>query len=230
MSQDAEALADSITAELVGLADAEYARGVLGARSPGKEPLGVAIPQLRAAVRTQWRRVRHLDAEALLAAADALWHGSSHEQELAGCMLLRLSGTLVGVRQLQRWAALLDNWLSVDELAGCLGEAIETHPELLQECGFLALDTSPWMRRLYLAGVIRPVSRGMSAAAVPHLAPLFEDNRHPVRKASVWLLRAVLKARPAAASEFAAVQREGTPRSLTRMIEAALSKTPAAAG
>ncbi|MFD9514445.1 DNA alkylation repair protein [Streptomyces mirabilis] len=222
MSREAEALADSITAELVGLANAEYARGVLGARSPGKEPLGVAIPRLRAAVRTQWRRVRHLDGGELLTAADVLWRGSSHEQELAGCMLLRLSGTLVGIRQLRGWAPLLDNWLSVDELAGCLGEAIETRPELLQECGFLALDTSPWARRLYLAGVIRPVSRGLSAAAVPHLAMLFEDNRHPVRKASVWLLRATLKARPAAASEFAAVQRPGTPASLARMVEAAL--------
>lgn len=229
MSREAEALADSITAELVGLADAEYARGVLGARSPGKEPLGVAIPLLRAAVRTQWRRVRHLDGEALLAAADALWHGSNHEQELAGCMLLRLSGTLVGVRQLIRWAPLLDNWLSVDELAGCLGEAIEADPELLQECGFLALDSSPWTRRLYLAGVIRPVSRGLSPVAVPHLAPLFEDNRHPVRKASVWLVRAVLKARPAAASEFAAVQRPDTPKSLARIVEAALA-TDVAAG
>lgn len=230
MSREAEALADSIAAELVGLADADYARGVLGARSPGKEPLGVAIPLLRATVRTQWRRVRHLDGEALLAAADALWYGSSHEQELAGCMLLRLSGTLVGVRELHRWAPLLDNWLSVDELAGCLGAAIEAYPELLQECGFLALDTSPWTRRLYLAGMIRPVSRGLSAAAVPHLAPLFEDNRHPVHKASVWLLRAVLKARPAAASEFAAVQRPGTPKGLARTIEAALSATAAAAG
>ena len=57
---------------------------------------------------------------------------------------------------IRRWAGWLDNWLSVDELGGCLGEALVDDPALLAEVQFLAGSASPWQRRLYVVGLIRP--------------------------------------------------------------------------
>jgi NADPH:quinone reductase-like Zn-dependent oxidoreductase len=45
-----------------------------------------------------------------------VWHGRDHEDELAACMLLRLAELAIPTEMIRRWAPLLDNWLSVDEL------------------------------------------------------------------------------------------------------------------
>lgn len=211
-------LAGAITSALIRCADPDYARGAVNSRSPGKQVLGVPIPVLRAEVRTALRTAKHLDADGVLAAADILWRGRYHEEELAACKMLRLRGVRVRQEHVAAWAPLLDNWLDVDELAGCLGEALAERSDLLEEVGFLAQDSSQWARRLYLAALIKPIGEGMSPAAVPGLPPLLDDSRIPVRKAAVWLLEATTKRRPGAAAEYRTLLTPQTATALSRVV------------
>jgi len=218
---DAVELARDITTALQALADPEYVPGTVAARSPGKPVLGVRIPLLRSAVRTALRQAQHrgMTADGRREAAEALWHGRFHEEELAACMLLRLSGTGLTAGMVRRWAGWLDNWLSVDELGGCLGEALVAEPGLLGEVEFLARSASEWERRLYVVGLIRPVRDGLDPADAGRLVEVMQDPAMPVRKASRWLITAVVKARPSAAGEFLAVWPASAPRPLTRLLQ-----------
>jgi 3-methyladenine DNA glycosylase AlkD len=219
----AAGLARDVTGRLRDLADPGYVAGTVAARSPGKPVLGIRIPLLRGAVRDALRLARRSDggftADAVPAAAEALWRGQFHEEELAACMLLRLSGVRVTAGNIRRWAGWLDNWLSVDELGGCLGEALVDDPALLAEVESLAGSASPWQRRLYVVGLIRPVREGLDPAAAGRLVQVMQDDAKPVRKASVWLISNVVKARPSAAAQFLAVWPSSAPRPLTRLLE-----------
>ena len=218
---DAVELAGDITAGLQAAADPEYVAGTVAARSPGKPVLGVRIPLLRGAVRTALRQPQHrgVTVDGVREAAEALWHGQFHEEELAACMLLRLSGTGLTAGMVRRWAGWLDNWLSVDELGGRLGEALVAEPGLLGEVEFLARSASAWERRLYVVGLIRPVRDGLDPADAERLVEVMQDAAVPVRKASRWLITAVVKGRPSAAGEFLAVWPATAPRPLTRLLE-----------
>ncbi len=67
--------------------------------------LGIRIPLLRSAVREALRLARRDDGltpDVVREAAEALWHGQFHEEELAACMLLRLSGARVTAGMIRR--------------------------------------------------------------------------------------------------------------------------------
>jgi 3-methyladenine DNA glycosylase AlkD len=211
-----------VKVRLRDLGDPLYVAGTVAARSPGKPVLGIRIPLLRGAVRDALRLARRdsrVTPDAVREAGEALWHGQFHEEELAACMLLRLSGVRVTAGMIRRWAGWLDNWLSVDELGGCLGEALVDDPALLNEVEFLAGSTSPWERRLYVVGLIRPVRDGLDPAAAGRLVQVMQDDAKPVRKASMWLISNVVKARPSAAAQFLAVWPSSAPKPLTRLLE-----------
>lgn len=216
---EASDLAASISSALCGLADSRYAEGVVASRSPGKAALGVNIPSLLGVVRQEIRKMPHLPESTVLEAADLLWHGAYHEQELAACKMLRLTRTSVRAEWLHRWATLLDNWLDVDELGACVGEALLHDPLMLGDLTFLADSTSPWQRRLYLVSLIKPIGAGLSPAEAEGLPDLLNDSRKPVRRASVWLLSSVIKTRPAVAADFAALAGAELPRQLARILE-----------
>ncbi|MGW6836299.1 DNA alkylation repair protein [Streptomyces sp. NPDC054949] len=220
MTHDPEAFVTSVRQALRELGDPSYVAGTVAARSPGKPVLGIRIPLLRGAVRAGLKAHEGDDCS-VREAADALWHGAFHEEELAACMLLRLGRVQVEAVTVRRWADALDNWLSVDELAGCVGESVAALPGRLAELDFLAVSPSPWQRRLYLASLIRPVREGLDPSRVPRLPELLCDRRKPVHMAAAWLVRSVLKSRPAAAEQFAAAWTADVPRSLTRLLEQA---------
>ncbi|MEV6927092.1 DNA alkylation repair protein [Dactylosporangium sp. NPDC051485] len=218
----AVALAAAVRAGLRGHADAGYVAGTVAARSPGKPVLGVRIPLLRGAVRTGLRAVtpRRGRADAVLVrqAATLLWHGETHEEELAACMLLRLAEVAPTGQMLAGWAPLLDNWLSVDELGGVLGAAIHTGVLMVGEVVWLAGSVSVWQRRLFLVALITPIRFGLDPAGVPNLAAVLHDSAKPVRKAAAWLISATVKARPDAAAQFRALLPHGEPLPLVRLL------------
>lgn len=216
---DAQQVADDLRLAVRALEDSSYVAGTVAARRPGKPVLGIRIPVLRGAVRQIL--TRHKPSPSVVqAAADALWHGAFHEEELAACMLLRLTHTHPPPDLVRRWAEALDNWLSVDELAGCVGEMLAASPGRLADLVFLAQQPSAWQRRLYVASLITPIRCGLDPRQVPYLAEVICDGRKPVRAAATWLLRSTLKARPGAAAEFAAIWSPEMPKSLTRLITA----------
>ncbi len=109
----------------------------------------------------------------------------------------------------------------MDELGGCLGEALVADPAMLDEVEFLARSASSWGRRLYVVALIRPVRAGLDPAAAGRLVEVMQDDAKMVRKASVWLISNVVKARPAAAAQFLAVWPASAPKPLTRLLERA---------
>lgn len=225
-SDPAGALVEAVRVGLREHADPQYVAGTVAARSPGKPVLGVRIPLLRGAVRAALRQAaprRKVPDPALVrAAADRLWHADAHEDELAGCMLLRLAGVPPTVEVLQGWALLLDNWLSVDELGGVVGAAVHDGHLSVHDLRFLATAVSPWQRRLYLVALITPVRHGLDPVGVPLLGEVLPDAAVPVRKAAVWLIKEAVKARPDVAGRFRIVLGEPAPTPLLRLLEPAV--------
>jgi hypothetical protein len=218
MTVGAAALAAEVRSGLAAGADPEYVAGTVIARRPGKQVLGVRIPLLRDAVREPLRRHRP-GRPVVLGAADLLWFGAAHEEELAAAMMLRLAKARPTGDLVRRWAPLLDNWLSVDELGGGVGEALLADPALLDDLAFLAGSASPWQRRLYVVALIRPIRDGLDPVKAGRLVALLTDGEVPVRKAAAWLISTAIKARPDAAAQFAAVWPATAPAALTRLID-----------
>ncbi|WP_280345957.1 DNA alkylation repair protein [Nocardia neocaledoniensis] len=208
-------------------ADPTYVEGTVAARHPGKPVLGVRIPLLRgavkAALKTAGISARTPDPATVAAAAEALWHGQTHEAELAGSMMLRLSQTRMTAPVILRWATLLDNWLSVDELGGVVGMSLVDDAALLAQLHPLAVSPSIWQRRLYLVALIRPVKAGLSPTDVPELAALMDERDPVIRKASAWLINEAIKARSSeAAAQFRVLMPGPDPKPLVRILDAAL--------
>ncbi|MCC3317893.1 MULTISPECIES: DNA alkylation repair protein [Nocardia] len=224
-----ERISSLVTAVQRGLdahADPDYVAGTVAARHPGKPVLGVRIPLLRGAVEAALKadRVTGADRDVVLWAADALWHGRTHEEELAAAKMVRSTRLTLPAGMILRWAPLLDNWLSVDELGAVVGIGMAVDPGMLDELVVLAVSESPWQRRLYVVSLITPVKEGMSPADIPGLAPLLAESLPPVRKAAVWLIKEALKARGSeAAREFRTAVPGAEPKPLVRLLDAALT-------
>ena len=197
------ALAREVSEQLRVLADAGLVAGIVESRSPGKPVLGIRIPPLRDAVR----------------AAERLWFGESHEQELAAAMMLRLTAAAYDPDLVGRWAVNLDNWLSVDELGGWVAAAVaggEVDPQAITP---LAAADSPWQRRLYVVSLITVLRGDLDPAKVPELIALCHDRAKPVRMAVAWLIKDVLKWRPAAAGLFLDATDRPYPAPVLRLLE-----------
>jgi hypothetical protein len=225
VTDPAVGLAAAIRARAREQADPAYVAGTVEARRPGKPVLGVRIPLLRCAVHESARAAfppgTVADLGVTRRAADALWRGEAHEFELAACMLMRRAGVPPTAGLLQGWAPLLDNWLSVDELGGVVGLALQAGHLQIQDVLFLAAGQSPWQRRLFLVGLITPIRSGMDPAAVPALPEVLRDAAPPVRKAAAWLISNVIKARPGAVAQFRVVLPGRDPRPLVRLLDLA---------
>ncbi|MDP9850416.1 DNA alkylation repair protein [Streptosporangium lutulentum] len=236
MADTTDPAAQLATAIVVGVrehADPEYVAGTVEARRPGKAVLGVRIPLLRGAVRSALRQAvpprTAADPELIRAAAEILWHGEAHEDELAACMLLRLSDVPPTAELLASWAPLLDNWLSVDELGAVLGLAVQAGYLDVADLLFLAADGSPWQRRLYLVALITPIRFGLDPVLVPDLAAVLSDPAPPVRKAAIWLITNVIRVRPGAVVQLRAVLPGPDPKPLIRLLDKAMTVVPAGA-
>jgi 3-methyladenine DNA glycosylase AlkD len=224
---DPAVLAEAIRVGVREHADAEYVAGTVAARHPGKPVLGVRIPLLRGAVRAALRQAAPkgstTDETLIRGAADVLWHGDAHEDELAGCMLLRLADVAPTAELARRWASGLDNWLSVDELGGVIGAAVHAGQLRVEELGFAARAVSPWQRRLYLVALITPMRRGLDPVGVPMLADVLADAATPVRKAATWLITSVVKDRPDAADRLRLILPGPDPKPLVRLLRPAVA-------
>ena len=173
MPLDTTAEADRLSAGLRGLAPAPVdpspiirtARPFYGASLGGMEALARA-----------WHR-EHAGAAAaeVLALADALWARAVREEMVLAAMLLERRSAArdaVGLRRLDRWGALLDNWETTDNLGGrVVGPWVAADPEArLGTLERLAGRRNPWLRRLALVGCVYLGRRPDAAAWWPRVA------------------------------------------------------------
>ncbi|MEU7631815.1 DNA alkylation repair protein [Nocardia sp. NPDC049220] len=224
MADRISSLVTDVRRGLGGYADPAYVPGTETARKPSKPILGVRIPLLRGTVKAALKAAcaGTVNSTLVFGAADTLWHGEKHEEELAAAMMVRLAELTMPAATIRRWAKLLDNWLSVDELSGVVGTSLTTDPPLLGQLRGLADSPSPWQQRLYVVSLIRPIQLGLSPADVPGLVALLESNEQPVRNASLWLIREALKKRPEAAGQFRDLLPGPQPKPLIRILDRAL--------
>ena len=146
-----------------------------------------------------WHR-EHPDAgpREVLAVADALWARAVREEMVLAAMLVERRPAVreaFGTRRLDRWGGLLDNWETVDNLAGrVLGPWAAADPGVrLATLERLAARDNPWLRRLGLVGCVYVGRRPDAASWWPRVSGLIltlaGERRAAVPKAISWVLR-----------------------------------------
>ena len=122
----------------------------------------------------------------------------------------------MGLRRLDRWGALLDNWETTDNLGGrVVGPWVAADPAArLGTLERLAGRRNPWLRRLALVGCVYLGRRPDAAAWWPRVTgivlTLAGDREAAIPKAISWVLRAHTGRCP---GEVAAFLRPSTARS-----------------
>jgi 3-methyladenine DNA glycosylase AlkD len=137
--------------------------------------------------------------EEVLALADALWARAIREEMVLAAMLVErrpAAREACGLRLLDRWGALLDNWETTDNLGGrVVGPWAAADPAArLGTLERLASRRNPWLRRLGLVGCVYLGRRPDAAAWWPRVTgivlSLASDREAAIPKAISWVLRA----------------------------------------
>lgn len=198
-SEIVERIHGDLTATLLASGDLATADGIARARQPTKPVLGIRIPQLRTVVRDVTSQLDTTQLAEIGEVAKRLWAGNYHEEELAACMLLGLTRTVLQLPDILRYARSLDNWLSVDELGGCVGDLCVSGGASVLSLDILRRSERFWARRLYVVGLIRPARLGIDTAeASRRVAQLASDESAYVTRATAWFLREVGRDHPEA--------------------------------
>ena len=164
--------------------------------------LGVAMGQIRAAVRDTARDHAGMTHDELLALVEALWAKPIHERRMASVLLLdrcadRLAvGDLATVERLVRESK---TWALVDVLAvDVLGGLVRRDPDATSPVmDRWATDGDFWVRRASLLAELRPIRAGASLDPFLRRADaMLEEREFFVRKAIGWVLREAGKRRP----------------------------------
>jgi len=197
MSLDTSAEADRLSAALRALAPVRVdpspiirtARPFYGASLGGMEVLARA-----------WHR-EHPGATVpdLLTLADVLWEREIREEMVLAAMLLErrpAARDAVGLKRLDRWGTLLDNWETTDNLGGrVVGPGVAADPKArLGTLERLASRRNPWLRRLALVGCVYLGRRPDPAVWWPRVTgivlTLAGEREAAIPKAISWVLRA----------------------------------------
>lgn len=194
----------AIHAELVAAADPARAiseRAYL--KQCFDEHLGVSVPVTRRIV-TDWRHGARLDEAGVLSVARELWHSPVFDDRRAAAELWVVEAPRLGPDHLDELAAMVSEgrtWALVDPLAHvAAGVVLTTHPGAVGVVDDWSIDASPWVRRLSVLCLSRPVRAGaVPFATFERIADRLVDEREFfVAKAVGWVLRDIGRRDPAA--------------------------------
>lgn len=203
------AVADEIAARIEG-ALADYADPVRaeGAKRYLRSDLthfGVAVPDVRAAVRAQHKANPDLTHADVVAVARGLWADPVHETRLAACVWLEAYADRLTADDTGLLAELIGEsgtWALVDVLAGSVaGRLLLRHPEAEAAYRAWAGQDEMWLRRSGVLAFLLPVRSAQTCPRwFPVLGevadPLLTDPRFFVRKAIGWVFREAAKHHP----------------------------------
>ena len=189
---DVAAEVAALRADLEAPRDPSYEVG-LRRVVPSKLPAHfVRVGDLRRIASAWYRRHRDIEADELIALADALWATGWREEPLLACFLLaRSSGALKELpwSRVAAWSASIENWEHVDNLAmSVTGRMLVVRPHLITNLMALARSEQPWQRRLAIVTLIEATRRDPSwRADLAQLADHFTGDQGPtLRKAVAW--------------------------------------------
>ena len=154
---------------------------------------GAPIGALRATARSWHRAHRGASVVEVAKLADALWETAVREEMVVAAMLLgadERTRRATGVRRLDRWGRLLDNWETTDQLGQSLvAPWVADAPARTSTLDLLAGRRNPWLRRLSLVGAIGVVRDGSWAPGAALILRLHRDREAAIPKAISWLMR-----------------------------------------
>ena len=136
----------------------------------------------------------------LLAVCDGLWQRAVREEMVTATHILARidDGRRIGIRRLDRWGALLDDWEATDNLGGAVGLWVAEAPgDRLGVPERLAGRRNPWLRRLALASAVY-TARGEACADTYRrieamVLRLADDREASIPNAISWVLREATK-------------------------------------
>ena len=210
----------------------EYANPERKAHTAGYFPtsmeiVGVAVPDIRRAIRPEVKALRHQPASAVTELAEALLDGGLHEGRQAAYELLGARPDVLkclGVRDVERLGRGNDNWASVDAFAvsvagpcwrlGGVTDAAVTR---------WTRSKDRWWRRTALAATVslNLPSRGGTGDVPRTMAvceALAEDDDPMVAKALSWALRSVIRHDPETVEAYVERHGETLPRFVAREV------------
>ncbi len=156
----------------------------------------------------------------VLALADAVWARAVREEMVLATMLVErrpAARDACGLRRLDRWGVLLDNWETTDNLGGrVVGPWAAAEPAgRLGTLERLAGRRNPWLRRLALVGCVYLGRRPDAAEWWPRVTgivlTLADDREAAIPKAISWVLRAHTGRCPAEVAALLAGHRADLP-------------------
>jgi 3-methyladenine DNA glycosylase AlkD len=201
---DPEAAARAVTEALRPLGTPERATQEKRYLKSDLEFLGVAVPDIRRAVKAAVRGYPRLDGPGMVAWAVALWRKPVHERRAAAVEILTLAAPrltasdLITVERLLRESC---TWAYVDGLAGnvageiALRDPVGAWPRI----DAWAVDADFWVRRSSLLALLRGVRTGTPDLArfTRYAEPMLTEREFFIRKAVGWVLREISRRDPA---------------------------------
>lgn len=159
---------------------------------------GASLTAMGELARSWHREHPGAPVDEVLALADALWERAIREEMVLGAMLVERRPAVregFGLRRIDRWGSLLDNWETTDNLGGrVVGPWVAADPEArLDTLEHLAGRRNPWLRRLALVGCVylgrRPDAAAWWPRATGIVLTLSADKEAAIPKAISWVLR-----------------------------------------
>jgi 3-methyladenine DNA glycosylase AlkD len=182
---------------------------------------GASLRDLRALAANWHREHAGWPSQNVVGLVDELWCRAVREEMVLAAMIAGrrkdVRDAAVGLRRLDRWGRLLDNWETTDNLGGRLvGPWATDDPDgRLGLLGSLAGRRNPWLRRLALVGCVylgrlpeAPDRWDRVSAIVLRLAT---DTEGAIPKAISWVLRSHLRHATPEVTAFLAEHAAGLP-------------------
>jgi 3-methyladenine DNA glycosylase AlkD len=172
---------------------------------------GVKVGELRRLARGWHLRRPDAGPAEVAALADELWSRAIREEMVLAAFLhghdVRTRERF-GLRTVDRWSRLLDNWETADALGAWLtAPAVADDPRrrfpMLES---LAGRRNPWARRIGLVGCLGPARRPGGDEWWPRVAALVlrlaDDGEAAIPKAISWVLRSHTRHSPGLVADF----------------------------
>jgi 3-methyladenine DNA glycosylase AlkD len=169
---------------------------------------GVAVPYMRAVVRSWCADRPDLAHDQLTGVVRALWASRLYQCRQSAALLLEHRAAMLAPPDLALLEELLRDsrtWALVDGLAANVaGPLVERYPGLASTLDRWAADDDFWLRRSALLALLLPLRRGDGDfdRFAGYADAMLEEKEFFIRKAIGWVLRETAKRRPELVAEW----------------------------
>lgn len=224
-------------AALAAHGDPARARATAAYHKAPRRYLGVPVPDI-AVLAQGWR---HLDPEAQIALAEALWETDIHEARIAAAKLFerrRVPAEAAVWRMMRGWVAGFDGWAIADHVCKAASYRLLADPARIDTVAGWTESPSLWSRRAALVVTLPwariddplPADTAMRERVLGWAAEYVADPDWFIQKAVGWWLRDLSKRDPDRVRAFLAAHGDAMRGFARREAERYLPPAPPATG